>query len=528
MKKICFFLLCVSVTAIISPLNAFAQKQTFDISTYTPPPGGGWKKQTAESAVQFTIEDAAKGTYCLITLYKSVPGTANAKENFDLAWASLVKEMVTVSTDPEMQAPSTEDGWEVQSGYAPFENDGNKGVVILITSSGFEKMVNIIVLTNTDVYEKEMTGFLESLSLKKPEANTPQIQTPAVNYSDSPFPGTWGKSGSVNPAYNDAYATSIAGYSKDQYTFNSNGTYHFVSKTFGMSFAKLLLVKENGTYQITGNTITINPQKSVIEAWSKKDGVDKWGKLLSSQKRTLEKITYQFTKHYFSGIQLWNFVLQADKQTQRDGPFSSNTTFNNAWYYSPISGNNPEIELPGGQQLAAEEIKKAPVQQKASDNNATIIGTWGKGNSATQAGGSFGRWSYTKEQYIFNERGTYSFARKVYVENNKETLLTKETGTYTTNGNKIIINPKTNVIEAWSKLNGGDNFKQLISSQKQPLEKSTYQFTVQYNMELKDTFFVIIADKETARDGLINANSVSPIAWRYGSTPPFIPITMPN
>jgi hypothetical protein len=175
MKKI--FLICLFCGTISS---SFAQKETFDITTYTAPKG--WKKQPAESAVQFSKEDAAKGTYCLMTLYKSVPGTANAKENFDLAWSSLVKEMVTVSIAPEMQASATEDGWEAQSGYAPFENDGNKGIVILVTFSGSGKMVNIIILTNTDVYEKEMTSFLESVSLKKAEtgkqvkSNQPDIQ----------------------------------------------------------------------------------------------------------------------------------------------------------------------------------------------------------------------------------------------------------------------------------------------------------------------------------------------------------------
>jgi hypothetical protein len=58
------------------------------------------------------------------------------------------------------------------------------------------------------------------------------------------------------------------------------------------------------------------------------------------------EVTYQFTKHYFSGIQVWNLVLQAQKATERDGPFSSNTTFPNAWYYAAISSNNPVIELP--------------------------------------------------------------------------------------------------------------------------------------------------------------------------------------
>jgi hypothetical protein len=74
--------------------------------------------------------------------------------------------MVTVSTVPEMQPAETEAGWETFSGFAPFENDGNKGIVILVTSSGYGKMVNLVILTNTEVYEKDMTAFLESITLK--------------------------------------------------------------------------------------------------------------------------------------------------------------------------------------------------------------------------------------------------------------------------------------------------------------------------------------------------------------------------
>ena len=174
MKKIIFFLIFCSSATI-----TFAQKETFDLATYTPLKG--WKKQSSGNAVQFTKEDAAKGTYCMITLFKALPGTANSKENFDLAWTSVVKEMVTVSTAPEMQPAATENGWEVQSGYAPFEKGGDKGIVVLVTSSGFEKMVSVIILTNTDVYEKDMTAFLESISLKKPAAGKGKINNPVTN-----------------------------------------------------------------------------------------------------------------------------------------------------------------------------------------------------------------------------------------------------------------------------------------------------------------------------------------------------------
>ena len=163
----------------------------------------------------------------------------------------------------------------------------------------------------------------------------------------------------------------------------------------------------------------------------------------------------------------------------------------------------------------------------AATNNKLLIGTWGKGNSVGQAGGSYGRWSYTKEQYIFNSNGTYSFARKVYREDDKETFLTREKGTFSINGNSLSIVPASNVIEAWSKKNGGDNFNQLISRQNKPLEKTTYQFSVQYEAELKQTSLLLVA-AATQRDGSYNATTNNSNAWRYGPTPPYTPIKLPD
>ena len=330
--------------------------ETFDIISFKTPKG--WAKKPAPSAIQFSKQHTAKGTYCLITLYKSVPATPNAKKNFEMAWTSLVKEMVTVSAAPKMEPTATEDGWKTQSGYAAFESSGTKGIVVLVTSSGFGKMVNLVILTNTDAYEKEIGGFLASLSLKKPKVATQSRQTPAAADDKNPIIGTWAMSASDQSDYQ--VKNGINGYVKRQYTFNGNGTYSFFIKTFSYTSNKLLLTKENGTYHISGDILTINPQKSVIEAWSKKDAVDKWGNLLSSQKRNLEKTNYRFTKHYFSGIQLWNLVLQADQATEREGPFSSNTTFSNAWYYAPISANNTAIELPKSAQSNQKSSRSEP------------------------------------------------------------------------------------------------------------------------------------------------------------------------
>ena len=91
----------------------FAQKQTFDLATFTLPKG--WNKQEGKDALQLSKKDATKSTYCLITLYKSIPAKAKAKENFDMAWASLVKEMVT-RNGPNIKTAKQAHPWLLKTG----------------------------------------------------------------------------------------------------------------------------------------------------------------------------------------------------------------------------------------------------------------------------------------------------------------------------------------------------------------------------------------------------------------------------
>lgn len=140
-----------------------AQQQRFDIISYSPP--ANWKKEVTANALQLSKEDATTGSYCIITVFKALASPAKPRENFDAAWESVVNEMVKATGNPEIQPGTTQNGWEAVSGYAPFETDGQKGIALLITSTGFEKMVNILVLTNTNVFEKELTAFLESVKL---------------------------------------------------------------------------------------------------------------------------------------------------------------------------------------------------------------------------------------------------------------------------------------------------------------------------------------------------------------------------
>jgi hypothetical protein len=311
MKNVFTFLLFLFAS------NVFAQKETFDMTTYTVPVS--WKKESTETAIQFTKENKSNGSYCVITLFKAVPATSKAKENFDMAWTSVVKEMVTIAAPPEMLPSALENGWEAVTGYAPFEKDGNKGVALLVTSSGYDKMVNIIIFTNSDLYEKDMAAFLESVSLIKP------VAAPQQNNTEQKFKETNTKTAGALTNFiwkshqnrKDAMGNN-AGYSTNSYQFYSNGTYKFSNTTFQYHLPKYYMISEEGTYEVNGNKITLKPLKSkfYVRQREKTDPVIKSGNL------SLDVVQYNF--EYATVYDRLRLVLVPgnEKETTRDGVFN--------------------------------------------------------------------------------------------------------------------------------------------------------------------------------------------------------------
>ena len=175
MKQLLFLIICFLSFSISSLAQT---SETFDIATFQPPKG--WQKQSSPDSIQLSTEDKSSGAYCLITLLKSLPGPGNSKENFAAAWQLLVKGAVNVAAAPQMFPSNNSEDWALEGGFAPFEKGGGKGVALLYTISGYGKMVNVMILTNTQAYESNITTFVESISLKKPVA---EISTASPAFS---------------------------------------------------------------------------------------------------------------------------------------------------------------------------------------------------------------------------------------------------------------------------------------------------------------------------------------------------------
>ncbi len=187
----CFLFLC----ALTNPANA-QKTEAFGTITYTLPKG--WQKKDNASAVMLGAE-GPKGT-CVVTVFKALPGTDDAKANFKASWETIAKGVLKTVDAPKMQPTAKEDGWIAESGAASYESDGKKGLAVLVTLTGDKKMVNIFILTDTDAYQSDIAAFLESVHLPKLTAtaapstpsSTPQAARPSkYQFTTSNFDDGW-------------------------------------------------------------------------------------------------------------------------------------------------------------------------------------------------------------------------------------------------------------------------------------------------------------------------------------------------
>ncbi len=295
---------------------AFAQKQTFDLATYTPPKG--WKKEVADVAVGYSITNNKDSSWCQIAIYKSLPSKGSIDLDFNSEWEMLVTTRLKNTSAPQINETQEADGWKIKAGGGSFTFNNKTAIAMLTTFSGYNNYFSILATCNNEKYLQDIENFIATLELKKPTKNNDVVVT-NKSANNSLVIGSWGKSNSVSQLYN-RYGTYS--YNKQQYTFNTNGTYTFLGKNYSEDYAETILIKETGTYTMSGNVLTIIPKTSVIESWSKKNGADNYNQLKSSQKRALENASYH--------VQMdgKNLLLSTTKETTRDGRFS------NGNYYS--------------------------------------------------------------------------------------------------------------------------------------------------------------------------------------------------
>jgi len=337
-------IIIVLAVFIISEANLFAQKKLVPVAqsalTGITLPAGSKKDSrilsVAAAEMLLEMQTSKSNTKLSATEVLILPAQSSVGFNND----SLAKKLSDLGWHITVIAEDKKYDWLQK---------GTRNVISYFSMDPRETSLYFAEVTSVPTQQSQgnktlsrQPGTTGNIFMNQP-ANPEAIKGNENNGNNSAIIGAWGANASDNSSYR--INNGIMNYISRQYTFNANGTYRFISKAYDPLMDKILLGKEEGTYQVSGNSVAIYPKLSVLEAWSKKDGRDEWGKLLTSQNITPESVSYQFTKHYFPGIQEWSLVLQADQPTKRDGPFNGGTAFSNAWIYGTPC-NKCLIKLP--------------------------------------------------------------------------------------------------------------------------------------------------------------------------------------
>lgn len=175
-KTTLVFAFFLQLFAIVS-----SAQEKFDIVTFTAPKG--WQKENKPTAVQFATHNETTGAFGVMMLFKSVTTTNNSVKTFDISWDSFVNRQFTLTGKLEKQPSAIENGWTIESGMAPYEQDGTKGVAMLVSAIGGGKVMNLLILTNTNDYQTDVSAFIGSINLPdlKSGKNNLVPETSALN-----------------------------------------------------------------------------------------------------------------------------------------------------------------------------------------------------------------------------------------------------------------------------------------------------------------------------------------------------------
>lgn len=179
MKKLMLFCLCLST------ITSIAQKQTYDLVSYTPP--AGWKKEIKDNLTVYTVTDTKKNTWCQIFIVKSTISKGSIEADFESEWQELVVKNYKPAEAPQTGEVQEADGWKIKGGVGKFVFNNQEAMVLITTTSGYGRCVSIVAITNSEEYTSDITNIMESVEMVKPSTNNTITQTNTVSAGDNKF-----------------------------------------------------------------------------------------------------------------------------------------------------------------------------------------------------------------------------------------------------------------------------------------------------------------------------------------------------
>ena len=173
------------IVLLTSILLSCAQTQTFDIATYKAPKG--WEKTVKEGSVSYSTSNETKGTFCVIGIYASSTTKGTTEQEFNQEWNDLAATPYNITTAPETDTLTDDDGRDVIIGSSTYQNEDIAGAVIMYTFVGFGRTTSVLFFTNAESHQKDIEDFLLNFNLKKtvPKTTSANSTTPKTSSTSS-------------------------------------------------------------------------------------------------------------------------------------------------------------------------------------------------------------------------------------------------------------------------------------------------------------------------------------------------------
>lgn len=489
---------------------SYSQQKVYDIVTYNAP--AGWMEKPGEGNISYSKIDGKNWAQIAIYQYRNSEG--DIETDFTKDWNEVVATGKSIS-GPEKTVPQFQNGWSIMSGSGLWQYNGSNVATMLTVYSNKEVCVAIMCNSTAKPYLKAYQALIDSLDIDAEKAKPVNVKKDPINSNtekenpdNNSLVGIWAYNLLETSGYANGMPMYSAGYFRREYTFNADGTYQFLFKTWSVYMKQIMFGYETGTWAATNNQITIIPKQGKNEEWNKAASgrTSEWGSRIKSLNNKLEKVTYRYELKYYSGSNDHTLILYFDKPTEREATEQKQVSYSKR--------TEALIDLPPGTNI--------PITQSTSPNtsaalNAPLVGKIWEGTSLEKTGSGtmqMNTGGFETLQYLFYSNGTYRFCNVNASAFTNTKALKYETGTYTVNGNQLTIVPLKGMNEEWSIIGKTSNGNSDMSNRKimetwnkkskssaRKLEKYTYTFRLEYLVDNKANALILQRTKTTEREG---------------------------
>jgi hypothetical protein len=158
---------------VLFPLWAVAQRETFDLLSFVPPPG--WERKTQKGVISFLKTNPEQTSYCLIAVFDSRVGTDDLQKEFSIEWNSLIEQDKHIAAPVAPTVEKGNNGWSAVTGNA-LSATSPPYLANLITMVGQGRVVSMLFYISDEKYMPEVKQFISEMKLV-PVQNTTTINS---------------------------------------------------------------------------------------------------------------------------------------------------------------------------------------------------------------------------------------------------------------------------------------------------------------------------------------------------------------